>query len=130
MKKRNAGILVGLIIVLAVALAYLSAAYPTTIYQDDINLTLGYTEQDIPFSANWPKSQVQVTLNIHQSFALWNVTIHDAQNHVIWTHTGGTTGQIIISSDWQPMSGSGKVRVRTLGNFNATVTVETKGQPW
>ena len=130
MKRRNAGILVGVIIVLAVVVGYLAAAYPTTIYQHDIILTLGYTTQDIPFSVNWPKSQVQVTLNIHQSFALWNVTIYDSQNHVIWTHTGGATGQIIISSDWQPMSGNGKVTVRTLGNFNVTVTIETKGQPW
>ena len=130
MRRRNAGILVAVVIVLVVIVGYLAAAYPTTIYQDDIILTLGYTEQGIPFSANWPKSQVQVTLNIHQSFALWNVTIHDSQNHVIWTHTGGATGQIVISSDWQSMSGSGKVGVRTVGNFNATVTIETKGQPW
>lgn len=124
------GILVGVTVALAVVVGYLVAAYPTTVYQQDIILTLGYTTQDIPFGVNWPKSQVQVTLTIYQSFALWNITIRDSHTNVIWTHTGGATGQILISSGWQPASGSGEITVRTLGNFNATVTIETKGPPW
>jgi hypothetical protein len=129
--RRTTGILIGVIGVVAALSAYMVAAYPTTLYENDIVLTLGYTSQDIPISVNWPKTQVRVTLNVHQSFAVWNVTIYDAANHVVWTHSSsGATSQIIISSDWQPLSGDGVVRVRPLGHFNATVTVEAKGQPW
>ena len=129
--RRTAGILIGVIGVLVVISVYMVAAYPTTLYENDIVLTLGYTSQDIPISVNWPKTQVRVTLNVHQSFAVWNDTMYDTGNLVVWTHSSsGATSQIIISSDWQPLSGDGVVRVRPLGHFNATVTVDTKGQPW
>lgn len=119
-----------IIVVLALIIGYLAAAYPTIVYQDKITLTLGYTEEKVPLDINWPKDQVQVSLEIRESLAIWNVTIYDSQNKPVWTHVGRAASPVIIMSGWKPARGGCVVVIRTLGRFDATVTIEVKGRPW
>jgi len=129
--KRGAVVLIAATCFSVLFAGYLFAAYPTTVYRDNIVVALGYSEQGIPtFKVNWPKDQVKVTLEVHESLAVWNITVRDSEGNAIWTYVGGTTGSVTVTSGWREASGSLTGTIRALGRFNATLTIEAKGRPW
>jgi len=129
--KRGAVTLVAAACLSVLLVGYLAATYPTTVYEEDIVVTIGYSERGIPtFKVNWPRDQVKVNIEVHESLAVWNITIYSSESGVVWSYAGGTSGSLTVTSGWKEATGSITGTIRALGRFNATLTVETKGKPW
>jgi len=130
--KRGATILIAVACFSVLLTGYLAATYPTTVYRENIVIAVGYSERGIPtFKVSWPRDQVRVKLEVHESLAVWNITLRNSENgEVVWNYVGGTSGSVTLTSGWKETTGSITGTIRALGRFNATLTVETKGRPW
>jgi hypothetical protein len=119
---------VALIAVICVGV-YVGLAWPTPIYSQPFSFS-GATSQTYSVAIGFPKSQIQVVIELSAASALWNYEIKNSSGDVIGAAMGLATSPGTYASVWLNAAGSCTVTIICVGSLTGTLTVLGRGMPF
>lgn len=119
---------VALIAVICVGV-YLGLAWPGPIYTQPFSFS-GATSQTYSVVIGFPKSQVQLVVELSAASAFWGYEIRNSTGDVIGALGGLATSPGTYASVWLNAGGSCTVTITCLGSLTGTFTVLGRGIPF
>jgi hypothetical protein len=117
------------IVVIVCTGVYLGLAWPAPIYSQPFNFS-GAATQSYSVSIGFPKSQVQVVVELTAATAAWSFQIKNSTGDLIATMGGLAINPGTYASAWVDAAGSCTVVINCVGSLTGTVTVFGRGIPF
>jgi hypothetical protein len=125
-------LVVGLIgaIILGGAGVYLFLALPGPVFSTSIDTTGVLVTETYDVTLGFPKSQMQVSLELSSTPLFWAIDVHNSTDHLIYSNILSTSPGTYTSIWFNAPPGSYRIEVGWTGTLTVRITVFARGVPF